>query len=282
MISTLLARLAWPVRVLWIVAALLPNALTADGTTQSVLLWVLWGLVALATWLHHPISLTVVRCITPVVTGWLLADLPDASWDVLRVVSAVCSVIALMLVFTAEYGLLHAQAGVYGDEHRYLLKIPAPLILPTLLAWGLLVLFICTPPLLLANNNLIAGVPGLLIGALLLWKLAPQLHRLSCRWLVRVPAGWVVHDNVVLSENLMVRKHDVVSMQLALAGSEAIDLSGMTRGVPIEVQLRDMVDVRLSSLTARQLKTLDVLHVKAFMVAPSRYSALGLQPSGKA
>jgi hypothetical protein len=101
-ISTLLARLAWPVRVLWIVAALLPNALTADGTTQSVLLWVLWGLVALATWLHHPISLTVVRCITPVVTGWLLADLPDASWDVLRVVSAVCSVVALMLIFHAS------------------------------------------------------------------------------------------------------------------------------------------------------------------------------------
>jgi len=174
------------------------------------------------------------------------------------------------------------QAGAYGDERRYLLKIPAPLVLPTLLAWGLLALFVCSPPVLLAQSNFIVGIPGLILGLLLLWKLAPQLHRLSCRWLVRVPAGWVVHDSVVLAENLMVRKHDVVSMKLALSDSEAIDLTGMTRGVPIEVQLRDMTDVRLSTLTARQLKTLDVLHVKAFMVAPSRYKAVGLQTSGEA
>jgi hypothetical protein len=269
-ISTLLTRLSWPVRVLWIIAALLPNSLTSEGVTQSVLLWVLWGLVALATWLHHPISLTVVRSITPVVTAWLLAGLPDASWEALQVASAACSIITLMLIFTAEYGLLHVQAGAYGDERRYLLKIPAPLVLPTLLAWGLLVLFVCSPPVLLAQSNFILGIPGSILGLLLLWKLAPQLHRLSCRWLVRVPAGWVVHDSVVLAENLMVRKHDVVSMKLALSDSEAIDLTGMTRGVPIEVQLRDMTDVRLSTLTARQIKTLDVLHVKAFMVAPSR------------
>lgn len=282
MISTLLTRLSWPVRVLWIIASLLPNSLSNDGLTQSVLLWVLWGLVALATWLHHPISLTVVRCITPVVTAWLLAGLPEAEWQVLPVTSAVCSVVAVMLIFTADYGMLHAQAGAYGDERRFLLKIPAPLVLPTLLAWVLMVSFNFYSSILLAQSNFIVGAPGLICGLLLLWKLAPQLHRLSCRWLVRVPAGWVVHDNVVLAENLMVRKHNVVSMKLAMSDSEAIDLTGMTRGVPIEVQLRDMTDLRLSTLTARQLKTLDVVHVKAFMIAPSRYRALGLQPGGEA
>ena len=59
-------------------------------------------------------------------------------------------------------------------------------------------------------------------------------------------------------------------MSLALEGSEAIDLTGMTRGVPIEVQLREMIDVRLTPLAAKLLKTVDALHVKTFLVAPSR------------
>ena len=61
-------------------------------------------------------------------------------------------------------------------------------------------------------------------------------------------------------------------MSLALEGSEAIDLTGMTRGVPIEVQLREMTDVRLTPLAAKLLKTVDALHVKAFLISPSRNS----------
>ena len=111
----------------------------------------------------------------------------------------------------------------------------------------------------------------------LLWQLPVRLHRLSRRWLVKVPAGWVVHDDVVLSENLLIKTHEVVSMQLALEGSEAIDLTGMTRGVPIEVQLREMTDVRLTPLAAKLLKTVDALHVKAFLVAPTRPAVINLE-----
>jgi hypothetical protein len=50
----------------------------------------------------------------------------------------------------------------------------------------------------------------------------------------------------------------------------------MTRGVPIEVQLREMTDVRLTSLAAKLLKTVDALHVKAFLVAPTRPTAINL------
>ena len=290
MIRTLLAKLAWPVRVLWLVAALLPNNLTDTmsshsqvlRTTMSVELWGLWALVALATWLHHPISLTTARCIVPVVVAHLLVGLPDSSFGIGNVIGAACALVALVLIYTSDYGSIHVQAGAYGDERRYLLRVPAPIVMPLVLGWGVMAVVVCITPLMLASERYLLGGVGVVLSVGLLWQLPVRLHRLSRRWLVKVPAGWVVHDDVVLSENLLIKSHEVVSMNLALKGSEAIDLTGMTRGVPIEVQLRDMVDVRLSSLTARQLKTLDVLHVKAFMVAPSRYSALGLQPSGKA
>ena len=72
----------------------------------------------------------------------------------------------------------------------------------------------------------------------------------------------------------MVKTHDVVSINLALEGSEALDLTGMTRGIPVEVQLREMTDVRLTPLAAKLLKTVDALHVKAFLVAPTRPASL--------
>jgi hypothetical protein len=133
-----------------------------------------------------------------------------------------------------------------------------------------MMIVVCITPLMLASERYVLGGVGVVLSVGLLWQLPVRLHRLSRRWLVKVPAGWVVHDDLVLNENLLIKKHDVVSMSLALEGSEAIDLTGMTRGVPIEVQLCEMTDVRLTSLAAKLLKTVDALHVKAFLIAPSR------------
>ena len=278
MISTLLAKLAWPVRVLWLVAALLPNNLTDTmsshsqvlRTTMSVELWLLWALVALATWLHHPISLTTARCIVPVVVAHLLVGLPDSSFGVGNVIGAACALVALALIYTSDYGSIHVQAGAYGDERRYLLRVPAPIVMPLILGWGVMAVVVCITPLMLASEQYVIGGVGVVLSLGLLWQLPVRLHRLSRRWLVKVPAGWVVHDDVMLSENLLVKTYDVVSMGLALEGSEALDLTGMTRGVPIEMQLREMTDVRLTPLAAKLLKTVDALHVKAFLVAPTR------------
>ena len=278
MISTLLAKLAWPVRVLWLIAALLPNNLTDTmsshsqvlRTTMSVELWLLWALVALATWLHHPISLTTARCIVPVVVAHLLVGLPDSSFGVGNVIGAACALVALALIYTSDYGSIHVQAGAYGDERRYLLRVPAPIVMPLVLGWGVMMVVVSTTPLMLASERYVVGGVGVVLSAGLLWQLPVRLHRLSRRWLVKVPAGWVVHDDVVLSENLLIKTHEVVSMNLALEGSVAIDLTGMTRGVPIEVHLREMTDVRLTPLAAKLLKTVDALHVKAFLVAPTR------------
>ena len=280
MIRTLLAKLAWPVRVLWLVAALLPNNLTDTmsshsqvlRTTMSVELWLLWTLGALATWLHHPISLTTARCIVPVVVAHLLVGLPDSSFGAGNVIGTACALIDLVLIYTSDYGSIHVQAGAYGDERRYLLRVPAPIVMPLALGWGVMMVVVCMTPLMLASEQYVVGSVGIVLSVGLLWQLPVRLHRLSRRWLVKVPAGWVVHDDVVLSENLLIKTHEVMSMNLALKGSEAIDLTGMTRGVPIEVQLREMTDVRLTPLAAKLLNTVDALHVKAFLVAPTRNS----------
>ena len=263
MIQRLLTHIAWPVRVLWIAFALAPNGF-------GIVAWILWAVVAIGTWIHHPISLTTIRCLAPIAVFYSAVYALSESLSSLNIAVVTCGIISLMLMYTADYGSAHVQAGAYGNERRFLLRIPAPVVLPTLITWALFATVLVVLENAVQSENYVLSIPLLLALIAMSWKFAPQMHRLSKRWLVRVPAGWVVHDDLMLAENLLIRSHNLTAMDFALADSEALDLSGMTRGVPIQISLREMTDVRLSKLGARLLKTMDVLHVQAFLVATTR------------
>jgi hypothetical protein len=263
---------------LWIVAALMPNTFDAVAdsagdrlaTTVTVQTWFVWSVVALATWVLHPVSLTVIRVFAPIVAIRLAIGVPFDDFAPLGIVATAAALAATLVAFSGEYGHRHVQAAAYGAEVRHLLRIPTPLVAPTLVGWLILAVSFATSPALLASGNWWLGVPTAIIAALALWRLVPRLHRLARRWFVHVPAGWVIHDDVVLQENLLLKKHTITSLDRALAGTEALDLTGFTRGVPLEVQLRDMTDVRLTPLAARLNGTDDALHARALLVAPSR------------
>jgi hypothetical protein len=229
-----------------------------------------WALVALATWVLHPVSLTLVRLFAPVVVVRLAVGTALNDFAPLGILALAAGLAATLVAFSAEYGHRHVQAAAYGAEVRHLLRIPTPLAAPTGVGWLILSVSFAAAPGLLAAGNWPLGAPAAVVAVLALWRLAPRLHRLTRRWFVHVPAGWVVHDDVVLQENLLLKKHLITSIDRALAGTEALDLTGLTRGVPLEVQLRDMIDVRLTPLAARLNKTDDALHAKALLVAPSR------------
>ena len=263
MIQRLLTHIAWPIRALWIVVALFQQSFTPG-------MWILWVIAALASWILHPISLTAIRLSSPVVFIFLIAQLPAEEFEVLPVAIATASLVALLLIYTSDFGVTQVQAGAYGNERRFLLRIPVSLALPSLLTWAVLAALFVVSDNLLGNELWVGGSIVSVCTAAAIWKFTPQLHRLSLRWLVRVPAGWVIHDGVLLAENLLLRTHNITTMQLAPAGTEAIDLSGITYGIPLEISLREMTDVRLTPLLSKVTKTVDALHVKQMMVAPSQ------------
>ena len=88
-----------------------------------------------------------------------------------------------------------------------------------------------------AEQWVIGGVAAV-VAVALTWLLLPRFNALSRRWLVLVPAGVVVHDQVVLAETLMVSRSDVVGIELALAGTEAADFTGPAAGHAVEVSVR--------------------------------------------
>jgi hypothetical protein len=83
-----------------------------------------------------------------------------------------------------------------------------------------------------------------------------------------VPAGVVIHDHVVLAETVMFARRAIDSIGLALAGTEAADLTGPAAGHAVEVALREPETVVLAPTRVKPNGT--ALHVRAVLVAPSR------------
>jgi hypothetical protein len=260
----------WLARLAWTALPLVPGALVGDGVL-GLAAWLAWGVTTLSTWVAHPVTLTVCRVLGPASATAVLAGAADRPFDTWGVVAGALLAVGLLATFSAEFGARHAQAGAYGAERRHLLRPPVALLAPTAIAWLLMVAPAAAGVALAEAGRAPAGVALLGLAVVATWRLAPRLHRLSRRWLVRVPAGWVVHDDVVLAENLLLRTPDVTSVGRAHTGTDALDLTGLAAGGALQVTLRRPLDVRVTPLAVRLLRLgSDALHVSSFLVAPTR------------
>ncbi len=282
MVHALLRHTKWITRTTWLAVALLPPSFTTDFTSLSetanltleIQGWAMWAIVLVALWVPHPISLTTSRMIAPLVAVGITVGLPSMAWEPTKIIAALCAAITTVFVFAAEFGGDQVQAGAFGNERRFVLRIPAPLALPTLVGWLLFALSLGIAPIIAVSTAWPLAVITVMFAVLVTWFVPQRLHQLSKRWLVRVPAGWVVHDAVLLADNILIRTHELAAMRLAPADTEALDISGLTRGELLEVMLRESITIRLTPFAARVTKTLDVVHAKAILVAPSRPLAL--------
>jgi hypothetical protein len=252
------------------VGGLLDNRSVAVQVTGTTLAWAVWGTVVIASSINHPITLTVLRIGTPVVAGFMILDIFNQGTSSGQVIKVAVSVAILLLSFSAEIGSIYVQASAYGDEKRFALRPPVVLLAPILLSALVVDLSIISLPLLVAAKNWsIAAVS--LAGLYVSTKyLLPRIHLLSRRWLVFVPAGVVVHDEIVLSTNLMIRKQDLFQIQLARNNSAAADLSALTWGVPLELTLNKPLDISLTSIGAKHLNTISAIHAQSVLIATSR------------
>jgi hypothetical protein len=269
------ARLMWiavAVSGAWAIGDAMHGRSSAVVVTVSVLGWLLWGAGVVALVVPSTLGLTVMRMLAALATGasvvaWIGGASPGSGATFVGS-TLVCSAI----VGGAELGQRCVQASAYGDEQRFLLRPPAAFLLPVGVAALLWIAVTLAAPLALASRQWIAGVPLAGVCIALTWLLVPRFNALCRRWLVLVPAGLVVHDQVVLSETLMVPRALVDGIDLALAGTEAADLTGPAAGHAVEVSVRSAVTAILSPTRAAPRGT--ALHMHSFIVAPSRPGAV--------
>lgn len=247
---------------------------TSVQNVATVLAWAVWATCVLSVFILHPATLTVLRMAVPVITAALLYVSVTGATDTSQIICAAISVAILLISFNADLGNAFIQASAYGDEKRFLLRPPVALVAPVLLIAILLLTATVAAPILIATENLPLGIICSAVSTVGFWFFAQRIHQLSRRWFVFVPAGFVVHDETLLGTNLMIRKHDLVAIQLAKRDTQAADLTALTWGVPLELSFKQPQDVSLTSLTAKHLKAVSAIHASSILIAPSRPGAV--------
>ena len=216
----------WLLRIAWVTlpltagpaaSAALRDWSDAPRVVAEVLLWLAWGIGLLATIAPRPIALTALRTIAP--AFFVLAVVAAFSGEPSTVACAsavVATAIAAILASGHDIAIAAVNAIAYGDEQRVPLRVPPALFLaPLPLARALVVAGVIAGPLLLADGRIVLGVLALVIGFPLVAVLARALHRLSRRWAVLVPAGFVVVDPMTLADPVLFVREHITGLQAA-------------------------------------------------------------------
>lgn len=247
----------WPLRVLWALlpllagpgfSTMLEERSTAVATTAEIGLWALWfaGLVALLA--PSTVSLTVIRFVAPSLVASAIYGTIALGESTAGTTGAIASTaVAFAAVLLPATGDPMVNGSSYGPERRLALRPPAALLFgPMQLTW--LVMFGATAggALLIAAENYAVGVPLLIVGLLVSWRGAQSLHQLSRRWIVFVPAGFVIHDYWSLAETLLIQRREIASLGPApLDKGELLDLTGGAMGLALLVETKEKVPLAL-------------------------------------
>ena len=246
----------------------------AARTVATVALWLAYAIVLAALLLPGARALTVVRIGVPAgAVQWAAAgaELTDGLLEPLALIGTVAAIVGLGAVLQPAYAEAQVGAASYGDERRFLLRPPAPVLVALIVPlWAVSVAGVAAGPLLLAGRGWGAGVAAAAVGLSVAALAAHTLYRLALRWLVFVPNGLVVHDHLAATQPLPLHRRDIESIGPALAGTAAADLTAQALGMALELRLKQPVSA--SVVTGRSRS--EERSMTSVLVSPSRPAAV--------
>ncbi len=242
----------------------------------SVCFWVGWGLILGSSIIRRPWGLTVIRVLTPTTLPALLAaHLYSHISAGILVMALTHATLASLLSLLPETGNAMVDGLSYGDEKRFLLRVPSAIAIgPLILLWAVVVLGLISGPIAVASANWIIGI--LLIG--IGWPVSAfgfrSIHQLARRWIVFVPNGFVIHDYLATREPFLLRRQDILSLGPAPAnaetdGEEIVDVSQFALGPVLQVALHGEVEV-----VPRTRGVSEVKLAKKILFSPTRPGAV--------
>ncbi len=238
----------WALRALWLVAPL-PAGTQLRGSLDRLdtpgrwlvegALWLVWFVGSVAALTPHPVSLTIIRSLAPTLAGVgaLFAATVDRTSNLIVVVGygAVLTAVSLL----PAIGDTMVNGSAYGSERRMALRTPAVAYLgPIPVAWLAVFIGMTAWAPVFVGWHPLAGVVTAALGAVLIWFGGRVLHQLARRWIVFVPAGFVVHDPFQLAEPVLLPRASIRRLGPAEVGSDVdvLDLSAGALGLALEVE----------------------------------------------
>lgn len=266
----------WPLRLLWLLLPLLTGPgfdAMLDGRSGSVRLvsqvglWTGWftGLVALLA--PSTVGLTALRIVAPGVSGAALwGAVASGDWSPATISSVGVGLVVLVAVLLPQTGDAMVNGSSYGPERRLALRPPAALMLgPIQATW--LVMFTTTvgAALSLASGNVVLGLPLALVAGAAVWLGVRSFHQLARRWIVFVPAGFVIHDYWSMAESLLIPRKDIASLgPVPLDKGELLDLSGGAQGLALLVETKEHTTIAL-----RARRTVETFQAHRIVFTPT-------------
>ncbi len=266
----------WATRALWLVIPLVANSARdnaflglTDSGSGTTMLWVCaslcWLVALLSSAYPHPLMLVLCRLTaTNVVALCLLAAVtqPQSALTLTTILGGIC----LVLVWSPTAGEWFVNGISYGNEYRANLRPP---VLAMAVACSQLIVLVLVEIFLAksiaASNWILVGIltaSGIIVLAstIRLWQSLCQ------RWIIFVPNGIVLMDDLLLTDPLPVLRNHLHSITPALAGSDAFDLTSSAAGLAIEITFAEMLDigVRNGRTDTR------MVHAQAALVTPTR------------
>jgi hypothetical protein len=223
------ARLTWvllPVSVGSALSDALDSWSTPPARVATVLAWTAWALGLVALLAPRAWGLTCLRVLAPATVGVAVSTAFGVAAG-LAVVAIASSLVTAAFACSAPVAQAAANAEAYGDEVRFVLRIPPSLFLgPVPLAIASVAAGVAVGPLLLADGRVAVGAVVTVVGLALAAVLVRSLHSLSRRWLVLVPAGLVVADPLTLVDPVLMRRESIAGVERAPAAmpDDVLDL----------------------------------------------------------
>lgn len=237
------------------------------ATVGAVLAWTGFAVGVVASMVPRSSTLTILRLLAPgavACSAWAAAGPAGAVSIGAGLVASVVAALLLVAPATADD---YVDGSSYGSERRLALKTPIALFLgPIPLAWAAAAMAVTGPPLLAAAGNPAVAVVTAGVGVPVVVVTVRQLHQLSRRWLVFVPAGIVVHDPLNLTEPILFQRHLLDHVGPAPADGDGLDLTGGATGLALELRGREPISVGVR----RGRGSFEALQVPALVVTPGR------------
>lgn len=278
-------RLILPAIVLWVLVPFTTGELIGEAlhpaddpfrTAVSVAAWSSWVAVLVTIAVARPVTLTLSRLGT---VGALAAALwasieiggRDDPDGVLIVLGSGVALLAVFALHAPGVGDRFVDGISYGDEKRFLLRAPGPVLIVALVPSILIVVVgVTAGPLLLADERWALGATITLVGWAVAWFPLNALHRLTSRFLVFVPNGLVIHDPSVIREPVLFVTREIAGLAPAAPDTIATDFTSNALGLALELRLSAPVTVPV--VTGRT--ETEEQAVRSLLVAPTRPGAV--------
>jgi len=236
-------------------------------TATSAALWVCWALCLMATLVPLPATLTVLRLGGPAVAALAVWSATVAD-DIVHIgLGLLAGALTVLTSFAAPVADRFVDGASYGEERRFLLRAPGPVVLVLgPLATAVAVAGATVGPVLLLHSRWVTGAVVTAAGLPLTILSLRSLHRLALRWIVLVPAGFVLHDHLSLAEPTLLQRSGLTQLGAAPVDTKADDFTQQARGLAIEVRCRKPHEV----LSVGSRLGAEVHSIEAFLCAPVR------------